>query len=102
MEMVESEFNAAKIVHLLPKLEWSALKSTASDVRSVWTPSCVSFDCNSDLFSCFMQLGVAELPDAIPESPESDEEFLRSVHTLIMDVGVSINVRHTVISVVHS
>ncbi len=41
-----------------------------------------------------MQLGIAELPESKPSDPASDEGFLKSVHDLIMDVGV-----HTVFSV---
>ena len=34
------------------------------------------------------QLGVAELPPAMPENAGEDEDFLKSVHSLVMDVHV--------------
>lgn len=64
MEIVESEFNGDFIVNMLPKLDWAALSRTAAE------------------------LGVASLPDSIPDGAASDEPFLRSVHSLIMDVHV--------------
>jgi multifunctional methyltransferase subunit TRM112 len=35
-----------------------------------------------------LQLGVATLPDSLPDTATEDEGFLRSVHGLIMDVHV--------------
>jgi multifunctional methyltransferase subunit TRM112 len=60
----ESEFSAERILHLLPKLDWPALKKTASE------------------------MGIAELPDAIPENPKDDVAFLKSVHDLILDIHI--------------
>ena len=37
-----------------------------------------------------MQLGIAELPLALPERPAEDEALLRSIHDLIMDVRMQI------------
>lgn len=61
----ESEFSAERILHLLPKLDWRALKVTAS------------------------QMGIAELPDKAPEDPAADPAFLKSVHDLVMDIHVT-------------
>jgi multifunctional methyltransferase subunit TRM112 len=60
----ESAFNAEATLRLLRKLDWPALRAAAAS------------------------LGVAELPPAPPARPEDDEAFLRSVHTLVMDVHV--------------
>jgi multifunctional methyltransferase subunit TRM112 len=60
----ESEFSAERILHLLPKLDWSALRKTAGE------------------------MGIAELPAVLPEKPEEDPAFLKSVHDLIMDIHV--------------
>ncbi len=53
------------IIRLLPKLDWRALKQTASE------------------------LGIADLPDAPPADPKSDPAFLKAVHDLVMDVHVT-------------
>jgi multifunctional methyltransferase subunit TRM112 len=60
----ESEFSAELTARLLSKLDWPALVRTVAD------------------------LGIAQLPAAPPANPESDEEFLRSVHNLVMDVHI--------------
>jgi multifunctional methyltransferase subunit TRM112 len=60
----ESEFQSELILRLLPKLEWKALRQTASE------------------------MGIAELPEVPPPAPEEDEAFLRSLHALVMDVHV--------------
>jgi len=57
-----TEFNADLIKGLIPKLDWAALRKTAGE------------------------LGVAALPETIPEGAIKDEGFLKSVHQLIMDV----------------
>lgn len=39
-----------------------------------------------------MQLGIAELPEAVPEGAAEDEAFLKSVHDLVIDVrGATVN-----------
>lgn len=63
LKQEESDFNPAFVARLLPKLDWAALRQVAAE------------------------LGIAELPEAKPAAPEEDEEFLRSVHALIMDVS---------------
>ena len=63
LKQEESDFNPVFVARLLPKLDWAALRQVASE------------------------LGIAELPEAKPAAPEEDEEFLRSVHDLIMDVS---------------
>lgn len=60
----ESEFSPQLIVRLLPKLDWAALRKTASE------------------------MGIAELPETLPAKPAEDEAFLKSVHDLIMDIHV--------------
>lgn len=62
LEERKSEFSAARVLALLPKLDWTALRATAA------------------------QMGVAELPVAPPPDPAADEPFLRALHTLVLDV----------------
>lgn len=63
MEKEETEFNKEFIVHMMAKVDWPALRATAAD------------------------LGIADLPEAVPEGFDSDEGFLKSVHDLIIDVS---------------
>ena len=65
LEQRPSDFSAARVLALLPKLDWPALRATAA------------------------QMGIAELPPAPPAAPAEDEAFLRSVHTLVLDVHVT-------------
>ena len=60
-----SEFSAERILHLLPKVDWPALRKTAS------------------------QMGIADLPEKAPDAPAADPAFLKSVHDLIMDIHVT-------------
>ena len=39
-------------------------------------------------FPFIVQLGIAELPEALPAKPEEDLAFLKSVHMLLMDVSI--------------
>ena len=63
-ELRATDFSAPRVLALLPKLDWAALRATAA------------------------AMGVADLPAAAPAAPEKDEAFLRSVHTLVLDVHV--------------
>lgn len=65
LEMVPSDFEPARVLHLLPKLDWAALRKTASE------------------------LGIAELPPAPPAEPEKDAAFLKSVHDLVLDLHIN-------------
>jgi multifunctional methyltransferase subunit TRM112 len=60
----ESEFVPEFTANMLGKVDWEGLRFTAE------------------------QMKIAELPEEMPEDPVSDEGFLRSVHTLLMDVHV--------------
>lgn len=64
IEQRASDFSAERVLHLLPKLDWAALRKTAA------------------------QMGIAELPEAAPPEPEADVAFLKSLHDLILDVHV--------------
>lgn len=60
----ESDFNEAFIARLIPKLDWNALRSTSA------------------------ALGIANLPEKVPDNFADDEGFLQSVHTLVMDIHI--------------
>ena len=59
-----SEFSPELTARLLSKIDWPALVRTVNE------------------------LGIAELPAALPANPEADESFLKAVHDLVMDVHV--------------
>jgi multifunctional methyltransferase subunit TRM112 len=60
----ETPFNAELTASMLRRLDWDALRATAAD------------------------LGIAELPEHVPEDAARDEAFLRSLHELIFDIHV--------------
>eukprot|EP00035_Acanthoeca_spectabilis_P038255 m.51510 g.51510 ORF g.51510 m.51510 type:complete len:147 (+) comp9058_c0_seq1:1754-2194(+) len=65
VEEVEVEFNPDFIVRMLPRIEFAALRHTAG------------------------QLGMGDvLPDDLPENPEENEELLRALHHLLLEVIV--------------
>lgn len=64
VEEVEVEFNPDFIVRMLPRIEFAALRHTAG------------------------QLGMGDvLPDDLPENPEENEELLRALHHLLLEVS---------------
>ncbi|KAI9017071.1 hypothetical protein BC832DRAFT_543587 [Gaertneriomyces semiglobifer] len=64
LESLEAEFSDDFIRRLLPKLDWGVLVQTA------------------------YSLGVAQLPEEVPE--EQDEDFLRVVHDVILGTRVKV------------
>lgn len=65
IKQVPQEFSAEFVVGILPRIDWRALRATAAE------------------------LGIAALPEALPESYATDVGFLKSVHTLILEVHVT-------------
>jgi len=61
---VEADFNAKFLVHMLPKMEWSAFVAAAKDI------------------------GVDNIPGEIPDDAASDEEFLKAFHHALLEVHV--------------
>jgi len=77
------EFNADFVKGILPRIDWAALKQTAAEV--------CCFTCRALLAQLsfpLLQLGIAQLPDEVPATAAQDDGFLRSVHTLILEVHV--------------
>ncbi|KJE91177.1 hypothetical protein CAOG_02351 [Capsaspora owczarzaki ATCC 30864] len=60
----EADFNPEFITHMLQKIEWNALRTTAS------------------------ALGVAELPEILPLSMEGQEELLKQIHLVLMETHI--------------
>ncbi|KAJ3056023.1 hypothetical protein HK097_008363 [Rhizophlyctis rosea] len=61
LEAAEAEFNEDFMRRIISRLDWDALRSTA------------------------VSLGLNTLPETLPEEP--DEEFLKNLHNVIMEVG---------------
>jgi hypothetical protein len=80
---VESEFVPERIAHLIKKLDWPALRKTAAEVR---LSGCDEHESCALFTIITMQMGIAELPESMPEKPEEDLAFLKSVHDLVLDV----------------
>ncbi|CEJ02632.1 hypothetical protein G6F70_008892 [Rhizopus microsporus] len=64
VELIEAEFNPDFMANVLNKLDWDALRNTA------------------------IQLGIDTLPEKIPENAEENEEFLKVLHSVILETHV--------------
>lgn len=63
---VEVDFNAEFIARMLPRIDYGALRATA------------------------VQVGTGEgLPDVMPEAPETNEEFLKMMHHVLLEVHIT-------------
>ncbi|KAJ1977803.1 hypothetical protein H4R35_002152 [Dimargaris xerosporica] len=62
LEQVETEQNGDLLANLLKKIDWNALLMTATE------------------------LGLASLPETIPDDPDSDEAFMTKLHEVLMEV----------------
>mmetsp|Transcript_35907 Transcript_35907/g.143530 ORF Transcript_35907/g.143530 Transcript_35907/m.143530 type:complete len:140 (-) Transcript_35907:2275-2694(-) len=65
LETVEAEYSGEFIEHILKRLNWDVLRSTASE----------------------LELG--ELPETMPESEESNPEAFKLLHKILMEVRSS-------------
>ncbi|KAJ1728657.1 hypothetical protein LPJ61_003918 [Coemansia biformis] len=63
LEQIEAERNDEFLVRMLPRIEWSALATTATE------------------------LGI-ELPKEVPKVPADDDAFMQALHTAIMEMHV--------------
>ncbi|KAI8140783.1 hypothetical protein BJV82DRAFT_621081 [Fennellomyces sp. T-0311] len=64
LELIEAEFNPEFLVNMLPKIEWDALVNTT------------------------VQLGISTLPAQLPENAAESEEFLKLLHSTILETHV--------------
>ncbi|KAG0167979.1 hypothetical protein DFQ30_005410 [Apophysomyces sp. BC1015] len=63
VELIEADYNPDFLVNMLPKIEWEALTSTA------------------------VQLGISTLPPQIPENATENEDFLKALHSVLLEHG---------------
>jgi len=64
IECVEVPFNAAFLIHMLPKMEWRAFVDAAKAI------------------------GIDDLPQDIPDDAKDDEEFLKKFHHALLEKRV--------------
>eukprot|EP00299_Pterocystis_sp_00344_P018169 c9075_g1_i1.p2 GENE.c9075_g1_i1~~c9075_g1_i1.p2 ORF type:complete len:138 (-),score=16.13 c9075_g1_i1:22-396(-) len=69
VQIKQQEMNTEFIRHILPKLEWRALRQALDTLRPL---------CNE----------VPSLPDDIPSDAGENEQFLAAVHSAIMEVSI--------------
>ena len=102
VEVKVVEFNADFIARMMAKLDWGVLRNAAQSVRCgthlQHVPECLVYSavcvcvCLSVCLSVLItlpQLGHGDgLLESPPEDYESNEDFLRAVHHVMMEVGV--------------
>ncbi|KAL1914445.1 uncharacterized protein VTP21DRAFT_8897 [Calcarisporiella thermophila] len=64
VELQEAEFNPEFLANFLGRLEWDALVRTAAE------------------------LGITTLPASIPEDASENEDFLKAVHSILLETHV--------------
>jgi multifunctional methyltransferase subunit TRM112 len=64
MDVVEVKYNRDFIIHLIPSLNWEGLKLASSAI------------------------GLSEFPDSFNDNLLSDEEFLRAMHNLLLEIEI--------------
>lgn len=84
VELIEADYNPEFLINMLPKLEWEALVNTALQVRA----DCYCTVLTSDITKSFPfeKLGISSLPAQIPEDAANNEEFLKALHGVILEV----------------
>ncbi len=99
MEVVEAEFNADFCARMIEKLEWAALVATVASVRATRNSSRNSFAAHhahaqphrrsrATLRAAQLKLEKGELPPAVPEDYATNEEFLKALHHVLLEVEI--------------
>jgi len=79
------ELNPQFLINILPRLEWAALRTTATEVP----PGRDECFCASQLIS--VQLGFPTLPEQAPTAEElqDDEAMLKELHNLLVQTQIN-------------
>ena len=96
MEVVEAEFNADFCARMIEKLEWAALVATVASVRAgaAAAPFAILRAIRSlhtsraTLRAAQLKLEKGELPAAVPEDYATNEEFLKALHHVLLEVEI--------------
>lgn len=107
MEVVEAEFNADFCARMIEKLEWAALVATVASVRagaaaaqfailrairSLQPRACTAAQphrrSRATLRAAQLKLEKGELPPAVPEDYATNEEFLKALHHVLLEVEI--------------
>ena len=83
MKLCEIEFNSEFISRMIPKLDWPALFKAAENVQSRY----FVIPANIPLMLFSLQVGhSSELPSTLVDDYESNEEFLKKAHHVLLEV----------------
>eukprot|EP00913_Durusdinium_trenchii_P009813 g9214.t1 len=73
----ETPYEQSFVSAMIPKLEYGALLKALAEIRE-----CPKIEHVEKLGA------LPSLPEALPASPESDEEFLKALHTILFDLDL--------------
>ena len=83
VKLCEIEFNSEFISRMIPKLDWPALFKAAENVQSRY----FVIPANIPLMLFSLQVGhSSELPSTLVDDYESNEEFLKKAHHVLLEV----------------
>ncbi|KAG8835019.1 hypothetical protein FRC17_005867 [Serendipita sp. 399] len=82
IELKEAEYNEQFLRNFMPKIEWRALIDTAKSVIIFFTVS------KDDILPIIVQLNDQSLPDQPPELENVNEEFLKALHHVLLEIHV--------------
>ena len=104
MEVVEAEFNADFCARMIEKLEWAALVATVASVRAGAAAAQLAIlrairsphhahaqphrRSRATLRAAQLKLEKGELPAAVPEDYATNEEFLKALHHVLLEVEI--------------
>ena len=85
MEVRQIDFNPTFITRMIPRIDWSVLKAAAEAVSMPRKASIATV--HLSIYGCVFQLGHGQgLPESLPEDYESQDDFLKSAHHVLMEV----------------
>lgn len=82
----ETEFNPELVQAMLPKLHWGAFRSGVADVRAVQSVTSVLRVPVLTRPPPLAQLGIGEVPEALPMGEALTGDVLRALHKFLFDV----------------
>lgn len=94
LERTPMDFNPLFLSNILPRINWDALSTTASELGlSALLPETNPVDEddeeNKDKDNDTTMVETEQQDQSVPQKKEIDEEILRKLHTLLMETGVT-------------
>ena len=94
MEVKEIAFNPTFISRMIPKIDWTVLRAAAETVSThthLYSHLLSLSHTHTHHVVCWPQLGHGQgLPESLPEDYESQEDFLKQAHHVLMEVCVCV------------